>query len=255
MSLPDNNLPAIFRIYNLRLSSLVSEAIFNTPFLIYCAMRTMNFLEELGEKYAATKRNHDYLRHYWLHFKEIRLQVKQVLEIGVFDGSSLRMWSEFFPNATIYGIDIDPSCKAHENERIKITIGDQGDRNFLEEYKGKFKKPFDIIIDDGSHKIEHQLLSFEVLFSALSSHGMYAIEDTGGCVGDENLITVNALKKCVDNIFFWPRGLDGGQWSYLSSFDKYDANWWDKHVTGIAFYRWLVIVMKGRNPEDNPYLL
>jgi len=55
------------------------------------------------------------------------------------------MWEEYFPNATIHGIDY----KQYESGRIKITIADQGDENQLKELEKL--GPFDILIDDGSH--------------------------------------------------------------------------------------------------------
>ncbi len=70
-----------------------------------------NLLEKLGEKYLPSKRMHNYLIYYWMHFRDIRLEVKSVLEIGIQTDRSIRMWEEFFPNAIIYGIDIDPKCK------------------------------------------------------------------------------------------------------------------------------------------------
>src|SRR5580692_11306606 len=42
-----------------------------------------NELLHLGEKYMPSKIGHDYLRHYWLHFGPMRLQVKKLVEIGV----------------------------------------------------------------------------------------------------------------------------------------------------------------------------
>lgn len=46
----------------------------------------------------------------------------------------------------------------------------------------------DVVIDDGSHRVDHQIASFEVLFPLLSDHGIYVVEDTGGAVGDEGFI-------------------------------------------------------------------
>ena len=66
-----------------------------------------NPLEALGAKYDPSKRWHNYLVYYWLHFRDIRLKVTRVLEVGVFTGESIQMWEEFFPNVIIYGIDID----------------------------------------------------------------------------------------------------------------------------------------------------
>ena len=71
----------------------------------------MNPLEELGDKHRPTKRTAGYLPYYWRHFRDLREDVRNVLEIGVQSGRSLRMWEEFFPNATIYGLDIDPACR------------------------------------------------------------------------------------------------------------------------------------------------
>jgi hypothetical protein len=92
-------------------------------------------LQELGLKYGTDKASHmfrgiSYLDIYDRHFYEIRDSVKSFVEIGILNGKSLLMWREYFPNATIVGIDINPECKSYESERIKIYIGDQNDDNF-----------------------------------------------------------------------------------------------------------------------------
>jgi hypothetical protein len=87
----------------------------------------------------------------------------------------------------------------------------------------------------------------------MSSHGIYVVEDTGGCVRDYGLRTVNRLKTLIDAIYFFPRHLDASEWTTLNEFPE-DAPWLAQHVTGIAFYRWIVFIMRGHNPSDNPYL-
>jgi hypothetical protein len=200
-----------------------------------------------------TKRQHNYLAYYWMHCRDIRFDVRNVLEIGVETDHSIRMWEEFFPNATIYGVDIDPSCRRFEGDRRRILIGDQGDVNFLRRVIREAGEAFDIIIDDGSHRVDHQLKAFGLLFPAMSDHGIYVIEDTGGCVGDFDLTTVNALKRVVDGIMYWPNGFDPRNWPHLTEFPA-GATWVDQNVIGIAFYRWIAFVMRGRNPQDNPHL-
>ena len=217
------------------------------------AVSKNNPLEDLGAKYLPSKRNHNYLTYYWLHFRDIRFEVKHFLEIGVQTDRSIKMWADFFPNAMIYGIDIDPKCKSFENERCKIFIGDQNNQHFLFQVSNEISHPIDIIIDDGSHKPAHQLNTFSFLFPRMSEHGIYVVEDTGGAVADYNLKTVNTLKKLVDNIMYWPKGFNPKYWEHLTSFPD-DASWSDKHIVGIAFYRWIVFIMRGNNPEDNPYL-
>lgn len=218
------------------------------PFWITCP----NVLTELGEKFRPTKRFHNYLPHYWLHFRDVRESVRSVVEIGVETDRSIRMWEEFFPNATIYGIDINPVCKQYESGRIKIFIGSQADTGFLNDCLRQMERAPDIIIDDGSHRVDHQIITFNHLFSKLSTHGIYAIEDTGGCVNDKRNRTVNRLKTLIDRVFYWPRD-PRTHWTTLDRFPE-SATWLDRNVTGVAFYRWIAFAMRGHNPGDNPYL-
>jgi hypothetical protein len=214
---------------------------------------TNNPLGELGEKYLPTKRLHNYLVHYWMHFRDVRFDVRKVVEIGVQTDRSIRMWEEFFPNATIYGIDIDPECRQFEGGRRRILIGDQADERFCARVIEETGGAIDIVIDDGSHLVEHQLKTFSLLFPAMSDHGIYVVEDTGGCVEDQELVTVNALKGLIDSVMYWPKGFVPRDWPHLTKFPD-EAKWADKNIIGIAFYRWIVFVMRGRNPQDNPFL-
>jgi len=140
-------------------------------------------LHQIGSKYGTDKSDiiHSYngisyLDIYDKHFNDIRDYVEVVVEIGVLNGKSLLMWKEYFPNAIIYGIDIDPSCKQYEDERIKIFIGDQNDEAFLNKVKQDIGE-YDILIDDGSHINKHQILTFNILYENLSKGGYYVIED------------------------------------------------------------------------------
>jgi hypothetical protein len=123
---------------------------------------------------------HHYFDIYSRHFERFRDRPIRMLEIGVFRGGSLRMWKEYFhPDSTIVGIDIDKSCAAHEivDQDVYVRIGSQADPNFLAEVTGEFG-PFDIILDDGSHKTHHQIISFGALFrTALKDGGCYMVED------------------------------------------------------------------------------
>ncbi len=213
-----------------------------------------NALEELGRKYMPSKRAHNYLPYYWMHFRDIRMHVKKVCEIGLQNDYSMKMWEAFFPNAEIYGLDIDPNCKKFEGDRRHVYIGDQGDRKFLKGFLNDIGGGLDVVIDDGSHIVEHQMTSFEVLFPSMSTHGIYAMEDTGGVVGDYSNFTVNSLQKLAENVLYWPEGHRPEDWPYLSSFPD-SASWADRNVVGVAVYRWLSFVFRGNNPNDNKYLL
>lgn len=97
-------------------------------------------------------------------------QVKTVLEIGVLNGASLRMWQEYFPGAEIFGMDI-----AARTIGLNVFIGDQGSREDLERVAQA--GPFDLIVDDGSHRPEDQVLGAVTLVPHLWEGGLYIIED------------------------------------------------------------------------------
>lgn len=138
-------------------------------------------LQELGLKHHTDKASHiyhgmSYLDIYDRHFSNIRQDVKCLIEIGVLNGSSLRMWHEYFPNATIVGVDINPDAIKNRSDRIEIVIGDQNDENFLKQLCSNYNNP-DIVIDDGSHITKHQIKTFNFIHPIMSNKGFYVIED------------------------------------------------------------------------------
>ena len=120
---------------------------------------------------------HHYFEIYHRHFEAFRGRSPVVLEIGVFHGGSLQMWKEYFgPGARIVGIDVDPRCRELEEEGVSIMIGDQADRRFLAEVRQRFPD-VDILIDDGGHQMQQQIVSFEELYPHLQPRGVYLCED------------------------------------------------------------------------------
>ena len=106
------------------------------------------------------------------------------------------------------GIDlVDKNC--HRRKKIKTLRGSQIDNKFLENTAKEYG-PFDIIIDDGSHYVEHQLFSFKLLFKHLNNNGIYIIEDVhtsykksfGGNtnISDENHL-VNFFSNLAHNVY------------------------------------------------------
>jgi len=122
------------------------------------------------------KWNH-YFPVYEKHFSRYVNRPVIFLEIGVYKGGSLQMWKRYFgPYAQIIGIDINPACAAFEEDQIAIRIGDQSDPAFLDSIIAEFGKP-DIILDDGSHIMEHVKASFSHLYPKMADNGLYMVED------------------------------------------------------------------------------
>jgi len=139
----------------------------------------MNDLEKYfrsNDKRLIHKWSH-YFDIYERHFAKYRNTEVVILEIGVSQGGSLQMWKEYFgPKAKIYGVDIDPNCKALEEENIEIFIGSQSDRMFLRDLKSKIPK-VDILLDDGGHTMDQQIVTYEELFGHIKDDGVYLCED------------------------------------------------------------------------------
>src|SRR5450432_150132 len=124
----------------------------------------------------------------WLHYFEIyhRHLAKYIgrditlVEVGVYSGGSMPMWQEYFgPGCRVHGIDIQPECKAYENDRTKIHIGDQSDRDFWRRFRDDVPS-VDILIDDGGHMPDQQIVTLEEMLPHINPGGTYICEDIHG---------------------------------------------------------------------------
>lgn len=171
----------------------------------------MKILDTIGKKYNTDKcsYHHNYLNKYQKYLQFSRDAKIKILEIGVLGGSSLNMWSEYFYNSEIIGVDINNECKKYATDKIKIEIGNQSDLNFLKYLVDKYKY-FDLIIDDGSHLNEDVLNSFNFLFNYVKAQGMYVVEDVscsywqeyGGGLKKNNSI-IEYFKNTLDEVNFF----------------------------------------------------
>jgi hypothetical protein len=152
----------------------------NSSFVKYESNEIKNYFFNISKTNLIHKWIH-YLDIYDNHFKKFKNKNPTILEIGIYEGGSLEMWNYYFNNnCTIYGIYINKNCiekvKSLKKENIKPCIGDQGSRKFWREFL-KDKPKFDIVIDDGSHKMEDQKITFQEVYDNMSENGIYLCED------------------------------------------------------------------------------
>jgi len=130
---------------------------------------------QAGIKYKTDKiTHHGYERFYDFFLAPLKNKKITLFEIGIDAGRSLNMWNNMFKNGKIYGMDIN-----HEyiHPKGKIFKGDQSSITDLDKIINEIKQ-VNVIVDDGSHHPDHQLLSFNYLFkNLLSMDGIYIIED------------------------------------------------------------------------------
>jgi hypothetical protein len=130
---------------------------------------------EGADKSSCVRMGWDYLRHYEQALEDFRHAPVNVIEIGVAGGASLRMWKWFFSQAQLIGLDINPRCAEQAGERVEIVIGSQVDADLLDRICTEH--PPSVLIDDGSHLLEHIVFTFQHVFPRLLPGGVYIIED------------------------------------------------------------------------------
>jgi SAM-dependent methyltransferase len=116
---------------------------------------------------------------YERHLSKFVGKAPKILEIGVLGGGSIELWLKYFGEGTqVIGIDIDPRCLEYKYDgNAQVIMGDQNSPEFWDEFLDKHTG-FDIIIDDGSHIMEHQVLTLQKTFPHLKEGGVYICEDT-----------------------------------------------------------------------------
>jgi hypothetical protein len=173
------------------------------------------------------KWNH-YFKIYHRHLHKFRGRRINILEIGIYSGGSLDMWRSYFgEGATIYGVDIVPSCKAYETEHIRVFIGDQGSREFWHDFKSR-TPAMDIVIDDGSHRHGDQIVSLQEMLPSINRGGVYVCEDVQGAGnryaafvygladqlnGEAN--PTNATQASIESVCLYP---------FVAVIEKYDEH-------------------------------
>jgi len=120
-----------------------------------------------------------YLAEYDRLFAPMAEKQVRLLEIGIQNGGSLEIWSQYFRNAiAIIGCDINPDCEglSYEDPKIHVVVGDAS-ATATQEKVLKLAAQYDIIIDDGSHLSSDIAKSFALYFPHIVDGGIFIAED------------------------------------------------------------------------------
>jgi hypothetical protein len=202
--------------------------------------------------------SHYYTRHYQHHFRTLRREKLNILEIGIggFEnpkggGGSLRMWKQYFPKSHIFGIDIYDKTY-HDETRIRTFRGSQTDECFLRKVVETIGT-VDIIIDDGSHHNDHVITTFKILFPLLSQNGIYVVEDVQTSYwaefDGENWGGSSDLTAPYTSMNFFKSLIDGLNHQEFTV--EYTPTYFDEHIVAMHFYHNLIFIYKGVNNEGS----
>ena len=211
-------------------------------------------LDEIALRTGADKGSHfhNYTEVYSQYFYPLRDQPIRFLEIGLFKGKSARMWEEYFPEASLHFIDCTLDFVEYYSGRSNYYLADQENPADLKRVVEASGGDFDIILDDGGHTMNQQIVSFRELFPHVKSGGLYIIEDLhtsywpgfGG--GNHPGTAIAFLKGLIDDVNAV------GNLSTKASHLKIDPaleeqlSYYQKTIYGIHFYDSVAIIMKRR---------
>lgn len=137
---------------------------------------------------------HSYLSVYESLFNKRRMIVTDVMEIGIHEGGSIQLWSDYFINATIYGVDTNNSLI--KGGRIKTLNADAYTEKFI-----KTLPEMDIIIDDGPHTLKSQQFFAYHYSKLLKKNGILVIEDIANIKNVDSIINKFPDRdkgRCID---------------------------------------------------------
>jgi hypothetical protein len=140
-------------------------------------------LFEAGSLYGTDKvLVHGYHKYYARHLCPLfSISAPKILELGIGEedralgGASLYMWRDVFSHAQVFGVDVFDK-RALNGERVTALHGDIADRQFLQTLIAEHG-PFDLIIDDASHRTQDSLVAMFELIPTLKPSGLYVVED------------------------------------------------------------------------------
>jgi hypothetical protein len=209
-------------------------------------------LDAIGLRNGTDKSSshHNYLGFYETFMAPLRGAPITLLEIGVYQGASLKTWSDYFPNAKIVGVDISPNSKVFEKDRVRIELADQSNLDHLARIAIEHG-PFDIIVEDGSHMWEHQTTSLRALFPFLRNGGHYVVEDLQTNYGAmASKYRGLASESCTEFLKRWMDLLVAGESIDIDAVEDSFLRTYGRSLDFMTFHRHACILRKRVAPTD-----
>ena len=130
---------------------------------------------------------HSYLPLYQTLLEKKKETAQNVLEVGIGNfgpknGGSIKLWRDFFTNATIYGLDILPIDRVIDelitDDRVVLyTSIDAYDENFFKLNFLNENIKCDFMLDDGPHTLESMIQFIKLYSQIMTDDGILIIED------------------------------------------------------------------------------
>lgn len=155
-----------------------------TPSIRKKSNNTGTTLVDLIDDNASDKNTvHKYLGVYESLMSSKKYSAKNVLEVGVWKGGSIKLWHDYFPNATIYGLDrllAETTSKVDIFNKPRIKLYTPTDAYDEETFKRNFLDKnikCDVLVDDGPHYLETMKAFVRMYSQIMTDDGILIVED------------------------------------------------------------------------------
>jgi predicted O-methyltransferase YrrM len=185
----------------------------------------MNFVEFLNKTPYYTSKvyqygegtppAHSYAPGYYIDAFADRYAPINILEIGIYNGESLRIWDDWFVNGNIYGLDIDCTSldRARDknlSNRVHLFCGDAYSQEVVDTFEDNF---FDFVIEDGSHVPQQQRDAVNLWLPKIKSGGKMIVEDVAELHNAELLVNSIDSNRVSSSKIFDLRHISNYHWN------------------------------------------
>jgi hypothetical protein len=142
----------------------------------------MSLIELVDNSRTDKNTTHSYLDLYQTLLRSKKDTAKHVLEVGIYQGGSIKLWSDFFTNATVYGLDIIHTLQVWEGIKNKETIilHTSTDAYNYDLFKTNFLDKgiqCDFMLDDGPHTLDSMKQFIRMYSQIMTDDGILIVED------------------------------------------------------------------------------
>ncbi len=198
---------------------------------------TNESLDNLFHSYGSDKANlfrlnnsqgHGFSKYYVYHLEKMKNKQLNILEIGSYSGASAAAFIKYFPKSKVFCFDINISKFKYTSKNIDVYGLDINNKdkvnNILKKIFLKYRfEAFDLIIDDGSHKLSDILFSLNFFFRFLKKNGTFIIEDYkhpnyfNDCKNIDDILVDDLLEKIKKKEYFESSSLKREDQKFLFS--------------------------------------
>lgn len=145
------------------------------------ACSIMSLIDLVDNTHTDKNTTHSYLSLYQQLLQSKKETATDVLEVGIQCGGSIKLWKDFFPNATVVGVDVMKEKEVWDeirHDRIQLyTERDAYETDFFVSTFLEKETRFDFLLDDGPHTLDSMVRFIQLYAQIMKEDGILIIED------------------------------------------------------------------------------